>query len=253
MNTITINRGDKFFFYFLAQLENGTAVMNSMQFVLHSTQTEDKIRENVLNECLTDLKSVLQRDGKLLSNMIESDYGVNMPLRENATEHEIDNSNPAVQESIFNLDISNKLNEIAEILDEIQPNVTDLFRTDVGVWINKTLQQLWNRWLLIYYFQIFDGRVTVAGSLTATTLKGDNINLEKLNSKKWSPQHWLSYNIPQTITGYTKGKHFVIQNITMPTDTIFKGMYALILISQICIYIHTYTYPPMYIFQMFYF
>ncbi|KAK9758900.1 hypothetical protein QE152_g562 [Popillia japonica] len=206
MNTITINRGDKFFFYFLAQLENGTAVMNSMQFVLHSTQTEDKIRENVLNECLTDLKSVLQRDGKLLSNMIESDYGANMPLRENATEHEIDNSNPAVQESIFNLDISNKLNEIAEILDEIQPNVTDLFRTDVG---------------------IFDGRVTVAGSLTATTLKGDNINLEKLNSKKWSPQHWLSYNIPQTITGYTKGKHFVIQNITMPTDTIFKDVLLL--------------------------
>lgn len=62
------------------------------------------------------------------------------------------------------------------------------------------------------------------GGLQSATLKANKIEIEELNSNKWEPEQWLTYNTDQIITGEIKMKHLSVDNITTP-KSLFEGIF----------------------------
>ncbi|GJQ67446.1 hypothetical protein Trydic_g5112 [Trypoxylus dichotomus] len=209
----TINHNNKLFLYFIAKTENDSSRLISIELELHSTETDSKIREeDALTLCLSNLQNTLDEDEEQIRSIKENNYTLNVPLIEEPAQYE---SNEITSSSVWQQNniieqlednLSKMIQEAIDILNEIISNLSELFRTNIG---------------------IFESRINILGGLKASTLKGDRIYTEKLNSVEWSPEHWLSYNNNQIFTGKLKANHIIIKNLILPDKNLFDDVLLL--------------------------
>lgn len=69
-----------------------------------------------------------------------------------------------------------------------------------------------------------NGDVVIEGTLSGKELEAENIHLQMLNNRKWSPQQWLSYTKNQTIAGGKDASILIVKElITTAEIDLLKG------------------------------
>ncbi|XP_044765962.1 uncharacterized protein LOC123322163 [Coccinella septempunctata] len=96
-------------------------------------------------------------------------------------------------EDIENLWFEEKIKDIDERSDDIS-NITENFKLDADQ-------------------MEINGDVVIEGTLKGKELSAENLNVQMMNNKKWSPNQWLSYSKNQTIAGGKDANNLIVREL----------------------------------------
>ncbi|CAG9828532.1 unnamed protein product [Diabrotica balteata] len=72
---------------------------------------------------------------------------------------------------------------------------------------------------------IVNGYLTVKGKVVVENINVSNVSIKTINGKRWTPERWLKYKEPQTITGVSKITSLTTNHLeTKRSDPIFTDM-----------------------------